>query len=111
MEITQLLKTVHSSWLPFFTEHHDSLAEVISKINDDVEAGHTILPRPEWILRPYKTPLTEIKVLIVGQDPYPNAHHAVGYSFSVTKDTHPLPASLKNIYQDLKDDLGISRIT
>lgn len=111
MEITQLLKTVHSSWLPFFHENQETLSKVISFITDDAAAGHPILPQPEWILRPYATALNEIKVLIVGQDPYPNPSHAVGYAFSVAPEVKPLPASLRNIYQELKDDLDISRNT
>lgn len=52
------------------------------------------------------TPLKEVKVLILGQDPYHNAHQAHGLSFSVLPDQKEIPPSLQNIYQELKDDLG-----
>lgn len=59
------------------------------------------------MLRAFKQPLDEVRVLIVGQDPYPTPGHAVGLSFSVAPDVRPLPRSLVNIYKELHDDLGI----
>ena len=52
------------------------------------------------------TPLSEVKVLILGQDPYHNEHQAHGLSFSVLPDQKEIPPSLQNIYKELQDDLG-----
>lgn len=83
----------------------------IHTIGDELErrrrSGTHILPPPESILRAFALPADRVKVLIIGQDPYPTPGHAVGLSFSVAPTVRPLPRSLVNIYKELKDDLGI----
>ena len=64
------------------------------------------LPASHNILRAFTIPFDSIKVLIVGQDPYPTPGHPVGLSFCVAPNVHPLPKSLINIYKELVDDLG-----
>ncbi|HUQ00512.1 MAG TPA: uracil-DNA glycosylase [Aeromicrobium sp.] len=73
----------------------------------EIAAGHTYLPAGTNILRAFREPLAQVRVLIVGQDPYPTPGHPVGLSFSVGRDVRPLPASLINIYRELEADLGI----
>jgi uracil-DNA glycosylase len=70
------------------------------------QAGHTYLPRGDQILRAFSRPLADVKVLVVGQDPYPTPGHPVGLSFSVAPDVRPLPKSLLNIYRELVEDIG-----
>ncbi|QWZ08179.1 uracil-DNA glycosylase [Nocardioides panacis] len=72
----------------------------------EVRAGHTYLPPGDHVLRAFSRPLAEVRVLVLGQDPYPTPGHAVGLSFSVAPDVRPLPKSLVNIYKELVDDLG-----
>jgi uracil-DNA glycosylase len=72
----------------------------------EVRAGHTYLPHGDHVLRAFSRPLADVRVLVVGQDPYPTPGHAVGLSFSVAADVRPLPKSLVNIYKELVDDLG-----
>lgn len=72
----------------------------------EVQAGRTYLPHGDQILRAFSRPLADVKVLVVGQDPYPTPGHPVGLSFSVAPDVRPLPRSLLNIYKELVDDLG-----
>lgn len=72
----------------------------------EVAAGQTYLPQGDRILRAFSRPLADVRVLVVGQDPYPTPGHAVGLSFSVAPDVRPLPKSLVNIYRELVDDLG-----
>ncbi len=72
----------------------------------EVRAGHTYLPHGDHVLRAFSRPLADVKVLLVGQDPYPTPGHAVGLSFSVAPDVRPLPKSLVNIYKELVDDVG-----
>ena len=67
------------------------------------------LPDQEDIFRALSIPPAQVKVVIVGQDPYPNPKYAMGMAFSVRENTNHLPASLKNIFTELEDDLGYKR--
>ncbi|MDR1825192.1 MAG: uracil-DNA glycosylase [Bifidobacteriaceae bacterium] len=69
-------------------------------------AGRGYLPAGANVLRAFTFPLASVKVLIVGQDPYPTPGHPVGLSFSVAPEVRPLPGSLRNILQELRHDLG-----
>ena len=72
----------------------------------EVAAGRSYLPEGDRILRAFHRPLAEVKVLILGQDPYPTPGHAVGLSFSVAPEVRPLPRSLRNIVTELSSDVG-----
>ena len=69
--------------------------------------GKPYLPAGDLVLRAFRTPLDAVRVLIVGQDPYPTPGHPIGLSFAVDPHVRPLPRSLSNIYRELSDDLGI----
>lgn len=75
-------------------------------LRSEVKAGRRFLPAPANIFRAFKTPLEDVKVLIVGQDPYPDPRYPVGLSFSVKPDVKPIPQSLQNIYKEIVDDIG-----
>jgi len=92
----------------------DALAPVESTITamgaflrSEVQAGRTYLPAGDLILRAFGRPLSDVRVLVVGQDPYPTPGHAVGLSFSVSAEVRPVPRSLANIYRELEADLGL----
>lgn len=70
-------------------------------------AGHRVLPAADRILAAFRRPLAEVRVLIVGQDPYPTPGHPIGLSFATAPEVRPIPRSLQNIYRELADDLGI----
>lgn len=70
-------------------------------------AGEQVLPDAENILRAFARPLSSARVLVMGQDPYPTPGHSMGLSFAAAARVNPLPRSLKNIYFELHDDLGI----
>ena len=72
----------------------------------EVAAGRRYLPAGENVLRAFKQPFAGVRVLIVGQDPYPTPGHAVGLSFSVAPEVRRLPGSLVNIFREYSDDLG-----
>lgn len=72
----------------------------------EVAAGRGYLPAGDRVLRAFQRPLADVRVLIVGQDPYPTPGHAVGLSFSVSPETRPLPRSLQNIYREYASDLS-----
>ncbi len=91
----------------------DALAQVEPQIHamgdwlrSELAAGHPYLPAAHNVLRAFTLPLEQVRVLVVGQDPYPTPGHPVGLSFSVAPDVRPLPASLRNMYKELSDDLG-----
>lgn len=73
----------------------------------EVAAGRKYLPHGDQVLRAFTRPMAEVKVLVVGQDPYPTPGHPIGLSFAVEEHVRPLPRSLANIYKELEADLGI----
>jgi uracil-DNA glycosylase len=73
----------------------------------EIAAGRGYLPAGRHVLRAFERPLADVRVLIVGQDPYPTPGHPVGLSFSVAPDVRPIPRSLQNIYRELHHDLGL----
>ena len=77
------------------------------RLRAEVAAGRGYLPAGERVLRAFRRPLDDVKVLIVGQDPYPTPGHPIGLSFAVERDVRPIPRSLGNIYRELEADLGI----
>lgn len=73
----------------------------------EVAAGRGYLPAGDRVLRAFASPLDAVRVLIVGQDPYPTPGHPVGLAFSVDRSVRPLPRSLQNMYRELHDDVGV----
>jgi uracil-DNA glycosylase len=94
-------------WAEALDSVEDQLRKVLSFLAAEEAAGHQVLPSPSNVLRAFRQPLKDVKVLIVGQDPYPTPGHAVGLSFSVEPHVRPIPRSLVNIYKELESDLGI----
>jgi uracil-DNA glycosylase len=85
----------------------DALAEAERFLAAETAAGRTFLPAPGQVLRAFSRPLADVRVLVVGQDPYPTPGHPVGLSFAVAPDVRPLPRSLVNLYRERQDDLGL----
>jgi uracil-DNA glycosylase len=106
-----LEELVHPSWVPVLDGHRDTLASLGEFLRAETAAGRPWLPAGSNILRAFSTPLPDVRVLIVGQDPYPTPGHAVGWSFSVDPGVRPLPRSLANIHRELVDDLGVPKPT
>lgn len=98
---------VHPSWAPHLAPAADAVRSLGGFLRDEVEAGRGYLPAGEHILRAFSLPLEQVRVLIVGQDPYPTPGHPVGLSFSVAPEVSPIPRSLGNIYTELQSDLGV----
>ena len=96
---------------PDWAEALAPVADRISAMGDylraELAAGRDYLPAGQHVLRAFSRPLADVKVLVVGQDPYPTRGHPVGLSFSVAPEVRPLPRSLVNIYAELEADLGI----
>ena len=85
----------------------EPVAPNIAAMGEFLRSHGPYLPAGENVLRAFTYPFDAVRVLIVGQDPYPTPGHAVGLSFSVDRDVRPVPRSLQNIYKELRDDLGI----
>ena len=85
----------------------DTITEMGEFLRAEVAAGRGYLPAGDRVLRAFSLPLPDVRVLVVGQDPYPTPGHPVGLSFSVAPDVRPVPRSLQNIYQELGTDLGL----
>jgi len=95
-----------AGWAAALEPVADRIAAMGEFLREEVAAGRTYLPAGENVLRAFKQPFDEVRVLIVGQDPYPTPGHAVGLSFSVAPDVRPIPKSLINIYKEYMEDLG-----
>ncbi len=103
--------------LPPDSDWHDALAaefdsdylrRLAAFLAAEEAAGKVIFPPRDERLRALDaTPLATVRVVVIGQDPYPTPGHAHGLSFSVRPDVRPLPKSLGNIFRELRDDLGI----
>lgn len=93
----------------------EPVAERVSAMGEflrkEIAEGRQYLPAGPNVLRAFQQPFDDVKVLIVGQDPYPTPGHAIGLSFSVAADVRPLPGSLVNIYKELMADLELPRPT
>lgn len=73
---------------------------------DLIVSGKPYAPIEQRVMRAFQMSMDDVKVLLVGQDPYPTAGHAIGLSFAVEEGTDPLPRSLQNMMKELRDDLG-----
>jgi uracil-DNA glycosylase len=104
-----LTELVHPSWAAALEPVAGTVAALGEFLRGEVAAGRGYLPAGKHVLRAFERPLDDVRVLIVGQDPYPTPGHAVGLSFSVAPDVRPVPRSLVNIYTELESDLGLPR--
>lgn len=107
MPTRPLTELVHPSWAQALEPVAPTIAAMGDYLREEVAQGHGYLPAGEHVLRAFTIPLEEVRVLVVGQDPYPTPGHAIGLSFAVAPDVRPLPRSLTNIHRELVDDLGL----
>jgi uracil-DNA glycosylase len=101
-----LADTVGPGWADALAPVSDVLARLGDFLRAERAAQRPFLPNASRILAALQQPLDDVRVLIVGQDPYPTPGHPVGLSFSVGADVRPLPPSLRNILQEYREDLG-----
>lgn len=94
-------------WADALRPVEGQLREALAFVAAQSDQGIQVLPAATNLLRAFRRPLADVKVLILGQDPYPTPGHAVGLSFAVSRHTRPIPRSLANIYRELQDDLGL----
>lgn len=102
-----LSELVAPDWAAALQPVAGRIAELGDFLRAETAAGRRYLPAGDSVLRAFTRPLADVRVLIVGQDPYPTPGHPVGLSFSVERGVRPVPRSLQNIYKELHDDLGL----
>jgi len=110
MELSaELVAPLEQGWqdaLASQTGHFEALRDELTQRR---AAGEHVLPPAQFILRAFRQPFADVKVLILGQDPYPTPGHAIGMSFAVDPQVRPLPRSLQNIFTERENDLGLPR--
>lgn len=99
--------SMDAGWAAALEPVADRIADMGSFLRGEVAAGRPYLPAGPNVLRAFRAPLDGVRVLIVGQDPYPTPGHPIGLSFAVERHVRPLPRSLQNIYRELQDDVGV----
>ncbi|MGW2344233.1 uracil-DNA glycosylase [Streptomyces sp. NPDC001661] len=102
-----LHEIVEAGWAKALEPVAGQISAMGEFLRAEIGAGRTYLPAGANVLRAFQQPFDDVRVLIVGQDPYPTPGHAVGLSFSVAPDVRPLPPSLINIYREMNADLGV----
>lgn len=108
MSAQPLSQLIAPDWADALAPVADRIAAMGDFLRAELAAGRGYFPAGANVLRAFTRPLGDVRVLVVGQDPYPTPGHAVGLSFSVAPNVRPLPRSLANIYAELNTDLGIA---
>ena len=105
-----LSELVDPSWARALAPVESTVHQIGKRLREEVAEGRGYLPAGTDVLRAFTYPMDGVKVLIVGQDPYPTPGHPMGLSFSVQPGVRP-PRSLENIFTELVSDLGVDRPT
>jgi len=103
--------SIDESWTKSLSQEFgkDYMQSLDAFLSEETDSGKAIFPTTElWFNALNSTPLDKLKVVILGQDPYPTPGHAHGLCFSVKREVHPIPKSLINIYKELNSDLGVN---
>ncbi|ADG97467.1 uracil-DNA glycosylase [Segniliparus rotundus DSM 44985] len=109
MSARPLAELVEAGWARALAPVEGQVRQMGEFLRAELAAGRSYLPEGKNVLRAFTYPFEQVKVLIVGQDPYPTPGHAIGLSFAVDEHVSPLPKSLQNIFQELTADLGLPR--
>ncbi|MEV0374944.1 uracil-DNA glycosylase [Streptomyces sp. NPDC050636] len=109
MAALPLNELVEPGWAEALQPAAGRIAAMGDFLRAEIAAGRTYLPSGANVLRAFQQPFDEVRVLIVGQDPYPTPGMAIGLSFAVAPDVRRLPGSLENIFRELQADLGVGR--
>jgi len=98
---------VEEGWATVLEPVADRIHSMGDFLREENASGRGYLPAGNDVLRAFTYPFDEVKVIIVGQDPYPTPGHAMGLSFSTAPGVRPLPRSLVNIFKEYSSDLGL----
>ncbi|OYX58439.1 MAG: uracil-DNA glycosylase [Micrococcales bacterium 32-70-13] len=105
--MSDALAGIAPDWARALDPVADRVRALLAELRAEAAAGSPFLPDEHRVLRAFTAPLAAVRVVIVGQDPYPTPGHPIGLSFAVDAAVRPLPRSLATIYRELHDDLGI----
>jgi uracil-DNA glycosylase len=105
--VRYMRNVVGDGWAAPMASQHRQLSALGDFLRAEQQAGRRFLPAASRILAAFQQPFDEVKVLLVGQDPYPTPGHPIGLCFSVAPDVRPVPKSLQNIYREYQSDLGL----
>jgi uracil-DNA glycosylase len=108
VEPRPLVDLVDPGWADALAPVEPDVHRIGAWLRDETAAGRHYLPAGSDVLRAFTNPFDAVKVLVVGQDPYPTPGHPIGLSFAVDPAVRPVPRSLANIYRELADDLGVT---
>lgn len=108
MQPRPLTELVDPGWAEALAPVEADVHRMGDWLRDEVAAGRPYLPAGDVVLRAFTQPFDDVKVLVVGQDPYPTPGHPIGLSFAVDPHVRPVPRSLANVYRELRDDLGVT---
>lgn len=108
MQPRPLADLVDPGWATALAPVEDEVHRLGDWLRAETEAGRPYLPAGPAVLRAFEDPFDRVKVLVVGQDPYPTPGHPIGLSFAVDPHVRPVPRSLQNVYHELADDLGVT---
>jgi uracil-DNA glycosylase len=100
---------VAPDWAAALAPVDDQIVRMGQFLRAELAAGRPYLPHGDQVMNAFRCPLADVRVLIVGQDPYPTPGHPIGLSFAVAPDVRPIPRSLANIYAEMEADLGVER--
>ncbi|MCF3961698.1 uracil-DNA glycosylase [Streptomyces fuscigenes] len=106
-------RPLHELVEPGWAKALEPVAERVGAMGDflraEIAAGRTYLPAGPNVLRAFQQPFEDVRVLIVGQDPYPTPGMPIGLSFAVAPDVRNVPGSLENIFLEMHRDIGTPR--
>lgn len=108
MQPKPLADLVDPGWAAALAPVEDDVHRIGAWLRTETDAGRPYLPAGPAVLRAFEDPFDRVKVLVVGQDPYPTPGHPIGLSFAVDPHVRPVPRSLQNVYRELHDDLGVT---
>ncbi|MGI9018962.1 MAG: uracil-DNA glycosylase [Euzebya sp.] len=109
MAARALTEIVGPGWDTALEPVADQVAVMGQFLREELSAGRRFLPAPDRVFAAFAVPFDQVRVLVLGQDPYPTPGHAMGLSFSVWPDVRPVPRSLDNIFREYCDDLALPR--
>jgi uracil-DNA glycosylase len=108
---SDLWNSIPESWQASLIQCRNQIDEIDALISTEKAAGLEIVPSVDRIFAALVVPPSEVSVVVIGQDPYPTAAHALGMAFAVPSGTKPLPGSLRNIFKEIDSDLGRNSVT
>ena len=108
MAVHPIAELMAPDWAVALEPQAGTIAAMGEFLRAELAAGRGYLPAGDKVLRAFGRPMSDVRVLIVGQDPYPTPGHPVGLSFAVESHVWPLPASLQNIFKERQTDIGLA---